>query len=442
MPFSGALVMHEQVAICANLGDILPMTFGEWQQLGPEAAAREVLRRVDVLLPPSQRRSAIAALRSLEDLEAAFGSSPKAGPLHGIPYLLKDLFDVQGMPTLAGSSFLAEVRPVPLEDSRIVRDLSAAGAVLAGKAHLFEFAWGLTGENAHTGDCEHPRFPGRTSGGSSSGSAVAVAAGIVPFAVGTDTGGSVRVPSAFCGVYGYRGVPGDARITDAVPLSPRFDTVGWFTRTAGDMRTAMAALVGLTPTDRAPRGSYLEMPGVDRDVALACRSAALAFTELADEPVRASLREAFSPAAEVYGVLAGVETWKLHRKWADKYRARYGPLVQARLDRARAISPAQVAAVEPSQATILRAWGDFFKSRDFLVMPAAPCGALGTGELSPANRLRMLGLTAPASLAGLPALTIPVPLPSGLSAGLQVVFSRPDSPVAGWVLEAGGHSSA
>ena len=442
MPFSGALVMHEQVAICANLGDILPMTFGEWQQLGPEAAAREVLRRVDVLLPPSQRRSAIAALRSLEDLEAAFGSSPKAGPLHGIPYLLKDLFDVQGMPTLAGSSFLAEVRPVPREDSRIVRDLSAAGAVLAGKAHLFEFAWGLTGENAHTGDCEHPRFPGRTSGGSSSGSAVAVAAGIVPFAVGTDTGGSVRVPSAFCGVYGYRGVPGDARITDAVPLSPRFDTVGWFTRTAGDMRTAMAALVGLTPTDRAPRGSYLEMPGVDRDVALACRSAALAFTELADEPVRASLREAFSPAAEVYGVLAGVETWKLHRKWADKYRARYGPLVQARLDRARAISPAQVAVVEPSQATILRAWGDFFKSRDFLVMPAAPCGALGTGELSPANRLRMLGLTAPASLAGLPALTIPVPLPSGLSAGLQVVFSRPDSPVAGWVLEAGGHSSA
>jgi amidase/aspartyl-tRNA(Asn)/glutamyl-tRNA(Gln) amidotransferase subunit A len=101
-----------------------------------------------------------------------------------------------------------------------------------------------------------------------------------------------------------------------------------------------------------------------------------------------------------------------------------------------------VAAVEPSQATLLRAWGDYFKSRDFLVMPAAPCTALGTGELTPANRLRMLGLTAPASLARLPALTIPVTLPSGLSAGIQVVFSRPDSPVVGWVLEALGHSSA
>jgi amidase/aspartyl-tRNA(Asn)/glutamyl-tRNA(Gln) amidotransferase subunit A len=418
------------------------MTFGEWQQLGPEAAAREVLRRAEALLPLSQRRSAIAALRSLEDLEAAFGASPKAGPLHGIPYLLKDLFDAQGMPTRGGSSFLAEVRPVPAEDSRIVRDLRAAGAVLAGKAHLFEFAWGLTGENAHYGDCEHPRFPGRTSGGSSSGSAVAVAAGIVPFAVGTDTGGSIRVPSAFCGVYGYRGVPGDVRITDAVPLAPIFDTAGWFTRTAGDMRTAMAALVGLATAERAPTGCYLEMPGVDRDVALACRSAALVFTEPADEPVRASLQEAFSPAAEIYGVLAGVETRKIHRKWADRYRARYGPLVQARLDRARAISPAQVAAVEPSQATLLRAWGDYFKSRDFLVMPAAPCTALGTGELTPANRLRMLGLTAPASLARLPALTIPVTLPSGLSAGIQVVFSRPDSPVVGWVLEALGHSSA
>jgi len=146
------------------------------------------------------------------------GGSP--GTPAGDPYLLKDLFDVPGLPTRAGSSFLPEVREVPAVASRIVREMGAAGAVLAGKTHLFEFAWGLTGENAHFGDCEHPRFQGRTSGGSSSGSAAAVAAGIVPLAIGTDTGGSVRVPAAFCGIYGYRGAPGSPLISDAVPLAP------------------------------------------------------------------------------------------------------------------------------------------------------------------------------------------------------------------------------
>ena len=156
----------------------------------------------------------------------------------------------------------------------IVRALGAAGAVMAGKTHLFEFAWGLTGENAHFGDCEHPRFPGRTTGGSSSGSALAVAADIVPFAVGTDTGGSVRVPAAFCGIFGYRGTPGDAWISDAVPLSPRFDTAGWFTQSAADMRSVLDALIGPPVAGKTPRGCYLDMPDLEPQVAEACRSAA------------------------------------------------------------------------------------------------------------------------------------------------------------------------
>lgn len=338
------------------------------------------------------------------------------------------------MPTLAGSSFLSEVRAKPERDSNIVRALAAAGAVMAGKTHLFEFAWGLTGENAHFGDCEHPRFPGRTTGGSSSGSALAVAADIVPFAVGTDTGGSVRVPAAFCGIFGYRGTPGDALISDAVPLSPRFDTAGWFTRSAADMRSVMAALVGPAAAGRAPRGRYVEMPDLDPQVAAACRSAAMGLAEPADASTQAELKAKFAPAAEVYGVLAGAETWKIHRKWAEKHRARYGPLLQDRLDRARGISMAQVAAVEPSFEALLLAWKGFFESYDFLVIAAAPFPALAKADCTPANRLRMLDLTTPASLAGLPALTIPVPLPSGLSAGLQVIPKDPRSPVFPWAL--------
>ncbi len=417
------------------------MTFADWQLLGPEAAAREVRRRADECLAPSQRGAVLASLLAGPALEAGFASAPASGPLRGVPYLLKDLFDVPGQPTFAGSSFLPEVRPTPAQPSQIVRTLGEAGAVFAGKTHLFEFAWGLTGENAHYGDCEHPRFPGRTTGGSSSGSAAAVAAGVVPLAIGTDTGGSIRVPSAFCGLFGYRGIPRDGWISDAVPLAPAFDTAGWFTATAADMRAAITALVGAAADSGAPRGCYLEMPGLEPEVAAACAAAAAPLAPAADAPTRAELLERFAPAAEIYGVLAGTETWKIHRKWADRYRSRYGPLLRDRLDRARTISLAQVAAVEPSHATLKRAWSMFFQAHDFLVMAATPFPALTKEGFTPAHRLAMLGLTAPASLAGLPVLTLPVALPSGLSTALQVIVGHPRSPAIPWALARAPQSS-
>jgi len=417
------------------------VTFGEWQQVAPESAAREVRRRAEAHLSTAQRKAAIAALLDEQVLAAAFAAVPPGSPLRGVPYMLKDLFDVARLPTFAGSSFLPEVRPNPGRDSAIVRDLAVAGAVMAGKAQLFEFAWGLTGENAHYGDCERPGFPGRTSGGSSSGSAAAVAADVVPFAIGTDTGGSIRVPAAFCGIFGYRGVPGDAWISDAVPLAPSFDTAGWFTRTASDMSRAMAALVGLRTSNQTPKGCYLEMPGLDPEVAEACRAAAAELTPPADASTRAELLAKFAPAAEIYGVLAGRESWGIHRKWAEKYRGRYGRLVQDRLDRARAISQAQIAAVQPSYEALRLAWTKFFLTYDFLVMPASPFPALAKADCIPANRLRMLGLTAPAGLGALPVMTIPVPLPSGLSTGLQVIVNHPQSPVISWVLDVCPQSS-
>lgn len=409
------------------------MSFGEWQALSPSRAAEEFLGRVQTRLAPEQRRAVLAVVRDRGELERSFETSPR-GPLWRVPFLVKDLFDVPGMPTRGGSSFLQEVRPVPPGPSRVVSDAGVAGAVLAGKTHLFEFAWGLTGENAHFGDCERPGSPGLTSGGSSSGSAAAVAAGIVPFAIGTDTGGSVRLPAAFCGVYGYRDIPGTPQIADAVALSPSFDTVGWFASNAADLLTATRALVGAPAPEREPRGAYLEMPGLDEDVARACREAAARLAQPLEERRAAELRERFLPAPEIYGVLAGGEAWRTHRRWAERQRARYGPLVQERIDAARGVSPAQGAAVAPVQSALLRAWSEYFQDHDFLVMAAAPCAALPKAALTAANRLRILSLTGPASLAGLPAVAIPVPLPSGLTAGLQVVFARSASPAVAWVL--------
>jgi amidase/aspartyl-tRNA(Asn)/glutamyl-tRNA(Gln) amidotransferase subunit A len=176
------------------------------------------------------------------------------------------------------------------------------------------------------------------------------------------------------------------------------------------------------------------MPGLDPQVAQACRAAAGGLTQAADAATRDELLEKFAPAAEVYGVLAGVETWKIHRKWAEKHRGRYGPLLRDRLDRARAISQAQVAAVVPSHEALRLTWEKFFQAYEFLVLAATPVPALALSDCTPANRLRMLGLTAPASLAYLPALTIPVPLPDGLSTGLQIVVRDPLSPALPWVL--------
>ena len=145
-------------------------------------AAREFRRRAESRLSPAQQRAVFAVRRTDDELAAAFAAAPAGAPLSRVPYLAKDLFDVAGMPTLAGSNFLPEVRPTPTRDGAIAKAFAQAGAVLAGKTHLHEFAYGITGENPHYGDCERPGFPERTTGGSSSGSAAAVAAGVVPLA--------------------------------------------------------------------------------------------------------------------------------------------------------------------------------------------------------------------------------------------------------------------
>lgn len=411
------------------------MTFREWQALSPERAAERIHHLAQTALSAAQRRAVIAWLCPQDELVTRFRQARRDTPLGGVPYFAKDLFDAVGTPTLAGSTFLPEVRPAGKSDGAMIRALSAAGAVLAGKTHLHEFAYGITGENPHYGDCEHPRFPGRTTGGSSSGSAAAVAAGIVPFALGTDTGGSVRVPAAFCGLYGFRLTPGDAWISDAVALCTTCDTAGWFTANAGDMREALAALTPAPSPTGAPRGCFLELPGLDPEVAAAFRAAASRLAASAAPDLAQTLLRGFAPALETYHTYVALEAWEVHHSWAEQYRDRYDPVVWQRLNRVHSLTRQQLDGAPGALASVRQIWADYFRSHDFLVLPASPTPAPTKAECTPELRTRVISVTAPGSLGGLPVLTLPVPLPSGLTTGLQVLVREPRSPVVPWALQ-------
>jgi len=410
------------------------MTFRDWQQLSPAAAARELHHRVRSRLSTGQQRAAIAHLRSESELIQAFAAAPRGLPLSGVPYFLKDLFPVAGQPMFAGSTFLPEVRPPATQDAALVQKLRAAGAVLVGRTQLQEFAYGITGENPHYGDCAHPQFPQRLTGGSSSGSAAVVAAGIVPLAIGTDTGGSVRLPAAFCGLFGFRLTPRDSSIADAFPLAPSYDTAGWFTATAGDMSAAIACLVGPSPDRREPRGCYVELPGLDDAVALACVKNATRIAAITEDSQTAVVA-ALSQSVDTYNTVVADEAWSIHRPWAARFQERYDPAVWQRLNRVHAITEKQRVSARQSTDAIKRMFSGYFRDHDFLILPASPFGALTKAECTLENRTRILTLSSLASIGGYPVLLIPLTLPSGLTTGLQIVVSSVDSLAVGWVLE-------
>jgi aspartyl-tRNA(Asn)/glutamyl-tRNA(Gln) amidotransferase subunit A len=411
-----------------------PMTFRDWQELPPEKAAREIHTRVRTL-PKNQQRAVIAELATKDELIARFKASPRGTPLGGVPFFAKDIFDFAGSPTRAGSTFLDTVRPVPERDGAFANTLRAAGAVYVGKTHLHEFAYGVTGENPHYGDVEHPRFAGHTTGGSSSGSAAVVAADIVPFALGTDTGGSVRVPAAFCGLYGFRLTPRDPFIRDAFPLAPTFDTAGWFTASAADMRATLGTLVNLRLGVDAPNGCYLEMPGLGRDVAAACRTAAIRGGPVMENPLRYEILQGFSTALDAYHTIVAVEAWQAHRTWAEKYETKYDPAVWQRLNRVHNVTREQIESAEHVLKQVRGIWDRLFDKYDYVMLAASPCAAPTKAECTQEMRNRILALTAPASVGGLPVLTVPVPLPSGMTTGLQIVAKETGSPVFAWALD-------
>jgi Asp-tRNA(Asn)/Glu-tRNA(Gln) amidotransferase A subunit family amidase len=323
---------------------------------------------------------------------------------------VKDLFDTAGVRTTYGSPIFAD--HVPSTTARAVARLEAAGYTTAGKANLHEFAWGITSENLTFGTVPNPIAPGRVAGGSSGGCAAALAAGLVEYALGTDSGGSIRIPAACCGVVGFKPTHGLVPLDGCFPLAPSFDHAGPLARDVAGCERMLEALVpGFSPVE----------------VALADLRIGVAWTERADPLVRARVEElaaGFEPVEVPWpdGVYPAFsrEIVDVHADLYPANRHRYDPGIAHKMDVARAVPDDEVAAA--------RAERERYRERiaalevDLLVMPTMPMVAppVGIGDL--ALRGRMIELTLPWNVTGSPALAVPCgAAEDGLPASVQLV---------------------
>jgi Asp-tRNA(Asn)/Glu-tRNA(Gln) amidotransferase A subunit family amidase len=347
-----------------------------------------------------------------------------AGPLAGVPVSVKDLFDVAGWPTSCGASFYAATRPVPTQDAPWVARWRRAGAWFVGKTSLNEFAYGLTGENRTFGDCTQPAWPDRLTGGSSSGAAASVAAGAAGVALGTDTGGSLRVPAALCGLVSFRASHGAEPLGGVFPLAPSFDTPGWLQRHLGDVALVAGALhpehraqpFAAPPRVAVPRGAWLD--GCEPAVAAALEEFVAALRD-AGAAVTDEAAEGWETAVDTFVPLQAREAAGVHAALLPVHGAAYDPAVRARLELGARVTDAQRAALAADRAAFTARLNTLWARHDFAVAPATPLRVLAAGADHAPARPRLLRLTAPASLARLPVLTVPWLAAGGPGIGFQ-----------------------
>ena len=414
------------------------------RDLSPVEVTRELLARIERLDPELRAFVALMPERALAEAqaaEAAIGRGEAPGPLCGVPVGIKDLIDVAGLPCAAGSRILKD--RMPASDAFVVERLTAQGVVFLGKQNLHEFAYGITTTNDHFGTCRNPWDRSRVPGGSSGGSGAALAAGLCVAAIGTDSGGSIRIPSAACGVVGLKPTLGRVSRRGVFPLAWSLDHVGPMTRTVADAALVLEAIAATDPSDpwcaSAPaleslekiessvRGLRFGVPGtpfeddLEPAVAAAVEDAIGVLAGLGARCVTIDARPLRDAYTAFHAVLA-TEASAIHERWMRERRNEYGPLTRQALARGFFVSGVEYVNARREQSRVRGALDAMLETVDVLVTPTLPRTAPAVGapmSREPAEAWNRL--VVPFSLAGLPALTVPCGFdPGGLPIGLQI----------------------
>jgi amidase len=379
---------------------------------------------------------AVGDVSTVGDSRKAFGAfvpgapcireATGSGRLDGLTFAVKDLIDVAGTPTGGGNPDWLASQTAPATSAPVVDAALAAGARLVGKTVTDELAFSLEGENVHYGTPLNPACPERLPGGSSSGSAVAVAAGLVDFALGTDTGGSVRVPASFTGVFGFRPTHGRVSTRGVVAFAPSYDTVGWFARTSKVLRR-----VGETLLDGAPEMGVGRLVLVRDAFAMADADGAVLLEAEARRWGAVDETTVFDGAQadwlECYRVLQGAEIWRHLGPWITARRPAFGPSIARRFADAATIAPSAVKQYREVRRGIAERIDRLTRDGTALVIPTTPGRALA--KRAPGSEIgsfyaTALPLNAIAGHTGLPQVTLPAVRIGGCPLGLSIIGPR------------------
>jgi len=416
-------------------------------ELSAKAAVGAALERInarDETLNCFTAVTSDTALADAERIDRAIARGENPGSLAGVPFAVKNLFDIAGLTTLAGSKINAE-NPPATRDATAVARLKQAGAVLVGALNMDEYAYGFVTENHHYGATHNPHDPTRIAGGSSGGSAAAVAAGLVPITLGTDTNGSIRVPASLCGVLGLKPTYGRLSRSGVVLFSSSLDHIGPFARSVRDIATVFDMLQGTDATDPVctKRPSEPCLPQLDRGIEGLRIAVADEYFARGGEP---EVFDAVAKVAQALGVSETVTIPEPHRARAAAYmitaseganlhfanlRSRPDDFDPATRDRFLA------GALIPShwyiQTQRFRQWyrdrvREIFQNVDIILAPTTPCVAplIGQKTMIIAGEDVLvrpsLGLfTQPLSFIGLPVLSVPIQRPNSLPLGVQII---------------------
>jgi aspartyl-tRNA(Asn)/glutamyl-tRNA(Gln) amidotransferase subunit A len=419
------------------------------RRVSPVALTNACLTRIERLNPILNAYITVTAADALAAAKTAEGEIAKGlwrGPLHGMPIALKDLFDTAGVRTTAASAIFAE--RVPSEDAEVVRRLKAAGAVLLGKLNMQEFAYGDTSAQSHFGPVRNPWNRDLVAGGSSGGSAAAVAAGLCYGALGSDTGGSIRQPAAYCGIVGLKPTYGLVSTRGVVPLSWSLDHVGPMCRTVADTALLLQVIAGYdsldtnslagTPPDYAramrqdvsrlrlgiPRSPFYE--NLDPEIEQAVNRAVQVL-----DGMTASIRDVELPRYATVPV-AGAEAYAFHAPYFTKTPELYQPVTRRRLQAGATVTATAYVEGRRELDRLRRAVGAVFSTVDVLVTPTTPVlpGTVQEGVndpgTPPAGGVALsLRNTQPFDVYGLPSISIPCGFTrSGLPIGLEISGPR------------------